>query len=183
MRGKRVYPNIEDVRIVITDFDGVLTDNIVITNEDGKEAVRCNRSDGLAMDILRGYERKHKKEVVVMILSTETNQVVGTRARKMGIRHVQGCRDKRKWIEHYKEEQKGAKDDGLLIYIGNDINDLNAMKMADIGVCPNDSHPAIHEIADIVLDSNGGEGCLREFVEGCMLVSGYDPSMLLEQLE
>ena len=69
-----------DVDVVITDFDGVHTDDTAIVNEDGYESVRVSRSDGL------GVERLRKAGVPILILSKETNRVVRARAAKLGRR-------------------------------------------------------------------------------------------------
>src|SRR5262245_8368728 len=79
---------IGEVRLVAFDFDGVFTDNTVYVWEDGSEAVRCSRSDGL------GLEKLRRVRIPAVIISTEINPVVSARSRKLGVRCLQGCQDK-----------------------------------------------------------------------------------------
>ena len=72
------------VRLVAFDFDGVFTDNAVYVSQDGTEAVRCVRSDGLGLQALTALG------VATVIISTETNPVVGARSRKLSVRCIQG---------------------------------------------------------------------------------------------
>src|SRR5262245_16675844 len=88
-----LHERIGAVRLVAFDFDGVFTDNMVYVFEDGSEAIRCFRGDGMG---LRKLERAGIESVVI---STETNPVVTARSRKLGIRCMQGCRDKRASLE------------------------------------------------------------------------------------
>ena len=76
------------LRFAVFDFDGVFTDNAVYVSEDGTEAVRCTRSDGIGLRTLAGLG------VTAVVISTETNPVVTARARKLEVRCIQGCDDK-----------------------------------------------------------------------------------------
>ena len=71
--------NLKKFKTIFLDFDGVLTNNKVIVDENGKESVICSRSDGLAIDILKSNRIK------LYIISTEKNHVVLKRASKLGI--------------------------------------------------------------------------------------------------
>ncbi len=143
--------------LIVFDFDGVFTDNAVYVDENGVESVRCHRGDGLGIDMLR------KSGYLMLILSTETNPVVAARGRKLQIPVVQGCSNKREYLEEYIKA--GNIDSSRIIYIGDDVNDLDAMKIAGLKVCPANAHPTIKEIADIVLFASGGHGAVREFCE------------------
>ncbi len=77
-----------NVRLAVFDFDGVFTDNCVYMFEDGREAVRCSRADGL------GLRRLERAGVEPLVLSTERNRVVGARCAKLKIGYQQGCDDK-----------------------------------------------------------------------------------------
>src|SRR2546425_369897 len=80
---------IRAIRLVAFDFDGVFTDNLVYVFQDGHEAVRCFRGDGL------GLRKLERLGIESLIISTENNPIVATRAQKLGIRCVQCCEDKR----------------------------------------------------------------------------------------
>jgi 3-deoxy-D-manno-octulosonate 8-phosphate phosphatase (KDO 8-P phosphatase) len=145
---------LEKIRLIITDFDGVLTDNRVLMSQDGMEFVYVNRSDGLAVNLLK------KNNIEVIILSTETNPVVTKRGEKMGVDVFQGCSDKKHVIGDISRDKCIPFDS--MMYIGNDVNDLNAMGCVGIKVAPSDACKEVLEIADIVTKSRGGEGVLRE---------------------
>jgi 3-deoxy-D-manno-octulosonate 8-phosphate phosphatase KdsC-like HAD superfamily phosphatase len=80
------------VSLFIYDFDGVMTDNCVLVGEDGKESVFCNRSDGLAVAIIKG------RGIPQVIISTETSKIIAARAAKLDIPVIQGVRDKKETI-------------------------------------------------------------------------------------
>lgn len=145
------------VKLVVFDFDGVLTDNRVFVFEDGSEAVCCNRADGLAFDMLR------EAGLPAIILSTETNKVVAARARKLRVPCSQGIADKGRALAEICVE-RGVEPEHVL-YVGNDINDVPAMKLAGFAVAVADAHPAAKQAARLVLKTKGGEGVAREVVE------------------
>jgi YrbI family 3-deoxy-D-manno-octulosonate 8-phosphate phosphatase len=148
---------LKDIDALVFDFDGVLTNNLVHLDHHGNEWVSCSRSDGLAFDVLR------KLNMPVYILSTEKNLVVSARAKKLQASVIQGVADKVKSIKDLVDMQ-GYKLDNIL-YVGNDINDLNVMKICGFTACPSDSHSKIVAIVDIVLRSKGGQGVIRELLE------------------
>ncbi len=154
---ENLYISLDNIHAFIFDFDGVLTNNLVIVNQNGVESVTCSRSDGLAFDVL------HKLEKPTYILSTEENPVVTVRANKLNALVLQGVGNK---IERIKElaDKEGFNLQNVL-YVGNDINDYRAMQVCGVSVCPADSHPKIKDISDVVLKTYGGNGVIRELLE------------------
>ena len=146
-----------DLSLVCYDFDGVMTDNRVLLAEDGGEAVFVNRGDGLAISILKKLGARQ------VILSTETNPVVAARGRKLGIPVIQGLSDKAAALRAYA--QKEDIDLARAVYIGNDVNDLAAMRLVGFAVAPVDAHDSIKATADRVTRARGGEGVIREFLD------------------
>jgi 3-deoxy-D-manno-octulosonate 8-phosphate phosphatase (KDO 8-P phosphatase) len=148
---------LDDIDALVFDFDGVLTNNLVQIDENGKENVSCSRADGLAFDVLRKLNKP------AYILSTEKNLVVKARANKLKISAIQGVADKVKAIK------KLAVDNNYnlknILYVGNDLNDYLVMQLCGYSVCPADSHPKIKHITDICLNTNGGNGVVRELLE------------------
>ena len=149
---KRIPVN--TVALIVYDFDGVMTDNRVFILQDGTEAVVANRSDGL------GVEKIRSLGIPQMILSTETNPVVRARAAKIKLEVISGCQNKKETLSSYCAE-KGY-DLKRVVYVGNDINDLEAMKMVGFPVAPADAHPKIMKIACMITIAKGGEGVVRE---------------------
>lgn len=154
---KKCVIDIESVDVVVFDFDGVLTDNRVYVNERGEEMVACNRADGLAFDVLN---RTHLKS---FILSTETNPVVARRAAKLGVPVYQGCKNKQVALVALAQAQNFALTRTL--FVGNDLNDLAAMRVCGYAACPADGHPRVRRYAQLRLRTAGGCGVARELVE------------------
>jgi N-acylneuraminate cytidylyltransferase len=143
-------------KILFTDFDGCLTDDRVWLNQEGEEFVAANRKDGLAVKRLKNLG------IQVVITSTETNKVVLARGNKMGVEVLQGLSDKAASIEQYlKQKNLSWKD---VWYIGNDINDIGAIRNAKFSICPSDAVKAIKKEVDLKLKTKGGFGVLAEVV-------------------
>ena len=157
--GKLKRPMPQQVDLIISDFDGVITDNRVWVNEDGIEYVAAYRSDSIGVQYLRTIGMD------VMILSSEINRVVEARARKMGVEviHGIGLHDKGRVMRDVLE-QKNIKAENV-IYIGNDLNDLPCFEVAGWSVAVADAYPAVIRAADHVLSKTGGHGALRELID------------------
>jgi len=147
------------ISLIFYDFDGVMTDNKVIVDENGKESVVCNRSDGLAVAKIK------ELGIPQAIISTEENKVVAARAAKLKIPVIQGVADKKVAMLAYCAEQGVSPAD--VVYVGNDLNDLDAMIAVGCPVCPNDACNEVKRIAKAVLPVDGGNGVVRALWE-CM---------------
>lgn len=145
------------VDLIVFDFDGVLTDNSVFVFQDGREAVRCNRADGLAFDMFRAAE------IPTFIMSTETNSVVAARAQKIKVPVVQAVTDKATEIKNLANKYKFVLD--RIMFVGNDINDLPALRVVGWPVAVADSHELVKETSRITLATKGGYGVAREIAE------------------
>jgi N-acylneuraminate cytidylyltransferase len=153
-RSKRL-PN--PVSALVLDFDGVMTDNRVLVFQDGSEGVLCDRSDGWGIGQLKGTG------LPILILSTETNQVVKARADKLGIPCLHGIADKKTALEDWLN--KSGLNAAQVVYVGNDENDLTCMSFVGCAVAVADARPSVIEFADFVLDSPGGHGAVREICD------------------
>ena len=142
------------IRLVVFDFDGVLTDNGVYMFEDGREAVRCFRGDGI------GLQRLQAAGIGAAILSTETSPVVSARARKLGVRCLQGCPDKRAALEALLAELKLPAE--RVAFVGNDVNDGACLALVGMPIIVQDAHPAVRPLACYRTAARGGEGAVRE---------------------
>ena len=148
---------LEDIDAFIFDFDGVLTNNLVHLDQNGKESVSCSRADGLAFDVLRKLDKP------AFILSTENNPVVTMRAKKLKVPVVQGVDDKVEAIK--KLVNKNNYNLKNIVYVGNDLNDYLVMQLCGYSACPADSHSKIKSVSSIILSTNGGDGIVRELLE------------------
>jgi YrbI family 3-deoxy-D-manno-octulosonate 8-phosphate phosphatase len=152
---KRSLP--EQVELVVFDFDGVMTDNRVWVDQDGREMVAANRSDSL------GLSRMRLAGVEALVLSREVNPVVAARCRKMEIPYIQGERDKAKALLALLIERKI--DPANVVYVGNDINDLPCFPLVGCAVAVADALPEVCAQADLVLQLRGGHGAVREICD------------------
>lgn len=147
----------DKIRLLALDFDGVLTDDRVMVSEDGTESVFCSRADGLGLRLLR------QAGVQTVLLSTETNPVVSVRARKLDLAVFQGLEDKAQKLRQLADERR--LDLGEVVFVGNDVNDVECLKMAGWAVVPADAHPAAAAQADLILKRPGGRGAVRELAD------------------
>ncbi len=143
-------------KILFTDFDGCLTDDRVWLNQEGEEFVAANRKDGLAVKRLKNLG------IQVVITSTETNKVVLARGNKIGVEVLQGLADKAESIEQYLSQKNLSWQD--VWYIGNDVNDLGAIRKANFSFCPSDAVDLIKKEVRHKLSTKGGFGVLAEVV-------------------
>lgn len=155
--GHRRRPLPQRVDLLVLDFDGVLTDNRVWTDETGREMVAANRSDSIGLNTLRALG------VEVLVLSTEVNPVVSARCRKLNLPVVQGQADKAAALRKILEERRIPQE--RVVYVGNDTNDLPCFPIAGCAVAVADSQPAALRLADVILSRRGGHGAVRELCD------------------
>ena len=148
---------IRRVRLVAFDFDGVFTDNTVYVTQDGTEAVRCNRSDGL------GLRKLEALNLLPIIVSTEINPVVTARGSKLGIRVIQACNDKRATLDQLVAELGIALEN--VAFVGNDINDLSCLSAVGLPMVVQDAHPDVLPYACYQTRALGGLGAVREICD------------------
>ena len=139
------------------DFDGVMTDDCVIVDQNGIESVRCSRADGMGIRLLRESGMK------IVVLSSERNPVVMTRCKKLNLECIHGVLKKGEILENYIKENEINPQN--VIYVGNDVNDLPCFPLVGCAVVPADAHAKVKNEADIVLLHNGGEGAVRELCD------------------
>lgn len=146
-----------NIKLIVYDFDGVMTDNKFYLDQLGNELVQLSRADGLAIAEFK------KLNIQQIIISTEKNPVVSKRANKLKIKCLQGIEDKKQallqFCKKYNFDLKNV------AYVGNDINDEEVMKIVAFRFCPLDSHKSIKSIANNVLNAKGGDGVIRELLD------------------
>lgn len=145
------------VRLVIFDFDGVFTDNTVLVSQDGNESVRCWRSDGLGISRLRSIG------IETLIISTEANPVVTVRANKLKMACKQAVEDKAQAV------LQACMDLGVhpteTAFIGNDINDIAALKSVGLPIAVADAYPEVFAHVAYRTTKPGGYGAVREICD------------------
>ena len=148
---------IRKIRMVAFDFDGVFTDNMVYVFQNGTEAVRCSRGDGM------GLQKLKQLGIETVIISTEANPVVSARAEKLKMRCVQNCADKRAELERITQELGITLDE--VAFVGNDINDRACLECVGLPIVVQDAHPDVLPLAKYRTQTAGGYGAVREICD------------------
>jgi len=152
---RRMLP--QTVKLVVFDFDGVMTDNRVWVDGEGHEFIAAYRSDSMGLRALRAAG------IEAVVLSTETDKAVEARCRKIGVEVMQGVKDKAARLTNYLAEQ--GIDPAQVVYVGNDINDLPCFPIVGCAIAVADAQQEVLREADLVLSRNGGFGAVREICE------------------
>ena len=143
--------------MLIVDVDGTLTDGCVYVDENGKETKKFNAKDGIGMMELQ------KNGVEVGIISnSERGGAILSRAKYLGIKHIYiGDDPKQKILENWITSKNITLAD--VAFIGDDINDLGIINMVQFSACPKDAVDLIKKKVSLILNTCGGDGCVREF--------------------
>ena len=145
------------ISILFSDFDGVFTNNSVYLNDKGEEFVQCSRADGIGIHALKN------SGVQFYVISSEPNSVCQQRANKIGFIAYNNVNNKVALIEKLSAE-KGISLSSCA-FLGNDINDLSAMKLCGYPIAVNDAYPAVLSISKYITKATGGMGAVREACE------------------
>ncbi len=149
---------LRQIRLFATDVDGVLTDAGMYYSESGDEWKKFNTRDGMGIKLLQ------KAGLITAIVTQERTRLVARRAEKLGIPELhQGVMDKLSVIRDMAARHGIALQQ--IAYIGDDVNDLEALKAVGLSAAPADSLPQVLESVDYVCTLKGGEGAVRELVE------------------
>jgi 3-deoxy-D-manno-octulosonate 8-phosphate phosphatase (KDO 8-P phosphatase) len=153
------------VKLVIFDVDGVLTDGSLYLGDDGQEYKAFHSQDGHGMVMLQN------SGVQIAIITGRTSQVVATRMASLGISHLyQGQRDKRPAYAELKEKLGLADTD--IAYVGDDVVDLPVMSQVGLAIAVQDAHAFTKQHAHWITPSAGGRGAAREVCELIMEAQG-----------
>ena len=152
--------NEHNIKLLILDVDGVLTDGGMYYTEGGDEFKRFNTKDGFALQTLaKVYDME-----VGIISSGHNINLIQRRASLLKIKHVYvGKDDKLEVLKEWCEKLNITLAE--VAYIGDDLNDLECMKAVGIAACPSDAVSKIQQISQIILTRKGGDACVREFIE------------------
>lgn len=149
----------KNIRMVITDFDGVVTDNNVYIDENKNMSRKLNFRDVMGFSLLK------KNGILIGIISGEQNSAMELVAEKFNIEDVHGNIRVKIDVLNSILEKYDLKNDEY-VYIGDDVNDRECLEKARFKVTVNNAHKSILKIKDIqVTENNGGEGAFREIVD------------------
>lgn len=156
MTEKDIDINKNKISLIVYDFDGVMTDNTVHVDQNGIESVIVNRSDGYAVARIRDLG------ITQIILSTEKSPVVVKRAEKLKIPVINGVDDKKTVLCQYCCDNHINLSE--VLYVGNDLNDYDAMVCVGYPCCPCDAEIEIKNISIWISSYNGGQGVIRDLL-------------------
>lgn len=154
---------LDKIKLLVLDVDGVMTDGSLYYTDEGSHLKKYNAKDGMAI------ARLTKDNFQVAIISSGSNaKTVEVRAEMLGIQHCS-----------VNKEPKLTRLEGVcaslkidfeeVAMIGDDINDIEIMEKCGFAACPADAVPEVKNTVDLVLAKNGGNGCIREFVDEYLL--------------
>lgn len=145
------------IKLFLTDCDGVLTDGGMYYFESGDEAKKFNTRDGMAFKLLKD------KNIKIGIITGENSKIVINRGKKLNMDYVFiNIKDKVKVVEELLIDLNMDYDN--VLYIGDDINDLELIKKVGFSACPNDAEEIIKNNSDYISKKSGGTGVIRDVV-------------------
>lgn len=153
-----------EIRLLITDVDGVLTDAGMYYGPEGEALKKFCTRDGMAVEIWK------KAGLPIAIITGEDSAPVKQRAKKLKVEELHGGIADKLTVVKAVADKYGVPLHQVA-FIGDDINDLEAMSAVGFVGCPADAHPSVRAIAHYCCVKRGGEGCLREFVDFLLLRS------------
>lgn len=160
---RKINSQKQKIKMLCLDIDGVLTDGGMYYSETGDEFKKFNTKDGL------GIKNLVKKGIKVAFISNgKNNKLIENRAKLLGVEKVYvGKDDKMNVMKKWLKETKLSWNN--IAYVCDDINDLEVIKNVALSACPNDASPKIKSASHIILNKNGGDGCVREFIDHYLL--------------
>lgn len=163
---KNYKEKLKDISAFVFDIDGVLTDGTVLVTSEGELLRAMSIKDGFA--IKTALEKGYK----VGVISGGTNKGVETRLRKLGVQDIfLGADHKIEFLKNFLN--RNAITPGQVLYMGDDIPDIEVMKMVGVATCPQDAVPQVKGLCDYISHKNGGQGCAREIIEQVLKVKGH----------
>jgi len=160
-----ILEKFQPVQMIVLDMDGVLTDGSLLVLPDGEWVRRMHTRDGYALQLAvrKGYR--------VAVITGSSSKPVEERLRKLGVELVfQQVKDKLLLVNSLMQQHGLTREQ--VLYVGDDVPDMEAMQGCGVSCCPADAARDILEIAGYVSPFRGGEGCVRDILEKLMRLQG-----------
>jgi len=166
-----VVNKLKDVKVLILDIDGVLTDGRIIYNDDGMETKAFNVKDGLGLRLLM------EAGIDICIVTGRRSKALRHRCKDLGIDHIfEGISDKTAVLDLILDRTGAAAKQAA--FIGDDLPDLALMKRIGLSIAVADAHEFVRENADLTTSASGGQGAVREAGEKILKAQGLWESIL-----
>jgi 3-deoxy-D-manno-octulosonate 8-phosphate phosphatase (KDO 8-P phosphatase) len=154
--------NYTDIKMVICDIDGVMTDGSIHINASGEFFKSFNVKDGIAIELLRSHN------IITGVISGKTSPALVTRCRQLGFDEIiTDCKNKLPALENICNKYQIKPEQTA--FLGDDILDIPIFKKVSLAVAPADAHALALENADWVTSAKGGEGVVREFADALLI--------------
>jgi 3-deoxy-D-manno-octulosonate 8-phosphate phosphatase (KDO 8-P phosphatase) len=153
----------QNIKFLVLDVDGVMTDGGMYYTESGDQFKKFNTKDGMAIKVVlsKGYH-------VAFLSSGSTEHIIQNRAETLGVERVYvGSRPKLEVLKEWCSELNLELEN--VAYVGDDINDLQVIEAVGFSGCPADAVEAVKLKVNVILTRNGGDACVREFVDEHLL--------------
>ena len=155
---------LKSITTFVLDVDGVLTNGKVILEASGEMTRTMSTRDGYII------QRALKKGYNVCIITLGNSKMVENRMNYLGVNDVfSSVENKLETLNSYCSSKNITLEN--VLYMGDDMPDIDCIKSVSIGACPNDAVPEIREIADYISHVNGGDGCVRDVMEQVLKIN------------
>ena len=149
---------IKNIKLLVLDVDGVLTDGSLFYAKDGEHIKKFNARDGQGIKLAQSYN------IEIALISARNCPIVVNRFSELGVKHIyQHCYDKAKKIKELCSELNISLLE--MAYVGDDILDVPPLEIVGLPICPKDAHPSAKSKAKLITETNGGYGCVREVID------------------
>lgn len=155
---KNISERLKNISLFVMDVDGTMTDAAMYYSSNGEELKRFSTRDGMGIVLLNNIG------IITAIITSENSEIVTARAKKLNINKVI-LNSKNKLEDLKKLSSEYSIPPEQISYIGDDINDIEAIKWAGIGACPNDAVQEVRNVADYICSKAGGFGAVRELAD------------------
>ena len=156
---------LQHITTFVFDVDGVLTDGSIIINTEGEMFRKMSVKDGFALKTAVDHKFN------ICVISGGTNEGVRKRLEGLGISDIYlGAHHKINILNEYFSSKK-IKTENVL-YMGDDVPDLDAMQLVGLPCCPQDAVPEIKDICKYISHRKGGQGAVRDIIEQVLKVQG-----------
>lgn len=153
------------IKALVFDIDGVFTNSQMLVTEAGELLRQVNTRDGYAV------KRAHRAGLKVCVITGGSSEGMVIRLQKLGVTDIfYGIQDKLPVFKEWVKKQE--LDPEEVLYMGDDIPDLEVMRFAGFACCPYDAVPEIREISDYISPNSGGQFCVRDVIEKTMRSQG-----------
>lgn len=149
--------NLKNIKLLALDVDGTLTNGLIYLSENGDEIKAFNVKDGLGIKLL------HQKGIIPAIITGRTSSIVQRRAKELSIKEVyQNISDKDIVLKELADKYDLAM--AQVAFMGDDLNDLSAIRLAGISFAPSDCAAELKPYIDIIVGHKGGDGAVRDAI-------------------